>query len=324
MSTQWRSGGSQRVLLPAELELREVDPARRVAAVLPRFLAAWHLLSLDAPTVAALWVTLVAHSAALTLPWTDPAATFLAVWLLYAADRLLDTRGLRAAPARQGLEARHHFHFRNRRRFGLALLLACPLLLRLLQFMDGAELRLNFLLGALLLAWLLLIHGRLVGALPPTRLPKELAVGIFFPAAIFIPTIARLPGLRFALLPEAVLFAATCSLNCLFIYAWEHPSSRAAAHWTTAGVVHRLVPLGYAAFASAVLLAALWMAFGLLHLTTHALFVLPALACAASIGLLLLLHRERNNLGPVTLRAAADLCLLTPALLLPFSRFHAR
>ena len=61
------------------------------------------------------------------------------------------------------------------------------------------------------------------------RLPKEIAVGLFFSAAIFIPTIARRPGLHLPLLPSAALFAALCSLNCLFICAWEHADGKLVA-----------------------------------------------------------------------------------------------
>ena len=57
-------------------------------------LALWHLLSLDAPTVAALWTYFIARANHVQLSYAVPAAMFLAVWLIYAADRLLDTRHL--------------------------------------------------------------------------------------------------------------------------------------------------------------------------------------------------------------------------------------
>ena len=66
------------------------------------------------------------------------------------------------------------------------------------------------------------------------RLPKEIAVGLFFSAATFIPSVGREPGLRAEFLPAAILFAVLCSLNCLFIYAWEHDILRDnTAHATT-------------------------------------------------------------------------------------------
>jgi hypothetical protein len=41
------------------------------------------------------------------------------------------------------------------------------------------------------------------------------------------------------------------------------------------------------------------------------------MVCAAAFLLLLICNLFRNRLAPTTLRAAADLCLLTPALLFP-------
>jgi len=46
---------------------------------------------------------------------------------------------------------------------------------------------------------------------------------------------------------------------------------------------------------------------------------IPA-ACAIAALLLLVLHRNRRRLAPTNLRAAADLALFTPLLLLPFLR----
>ena len=70
----------------------------------------WHLLSLDAPTVAAVWVVFVGRSVGVRLPWVEPAAMFVAVWMIYAADRLLDARVLDAGGGKgDGLEDRIGF-----------------------------------------------------------------------------------------------------------------------------------------------------------------------------------------------------------------------
>jgi hypothetical protein len=270
-------------------------------------LALWHLLSLDAPTVAALWTWFIARCCRIALPWQALAAMFLAVWTLYAADRLLDARDLDTAnPAPLDLEARHFFHHRHRRAFLVALMLAAMALAALLPTLFEPALRLYTLLGALLFAWFLLIHTRLAAS---NRLPKELAVGIFFPAAIFIPTVARRPDMRLALLAPALLFAAICALNCLFLYAWEHPGPRPQAHWTTRLATAQLLPATLLIVSTAAAAAALHSASPVR---------LPAAACALSGLALLLLHRRRARLSPVSLRAAADLALLTPLLLAPF------
>jgi cell division protein FtsW (lipid II flippase) len=220
---------------------------------------------------------------------------FVAVWMIYAADRLLDSHDL---------EARHHFHHRHRTQFLSFILIAAVLLVYLLHQIDLRALHLYALLATLLAAWFLLIHVR-----PSSnrRLPKEVAVGLFFPAAVFIPTVARAPQLRMALLPSALLFAAVCTLNCLFLYLWEHPRDRSQAHTTTRWATHHLLHLA----ASVCVLCALTTTIALTTLLQR-----PALACAISSAFLILLHINRKRLTPVHLRAMADVVLLSPLLVL--------
>ena len=289
-------------------------------------LALWHLLSLDAPTVAALWTWFIARTCHLHLPPASLAAMFLAVWILYAADRLLDARVLNAAPLgdAQALEARHHFHHRHRPAF-LAGIAACSLALTpLLLRIPTEALKLYLIEGALLFAWFLIIHI----SSPDRRLPKELAVGPFFAAATFIPTVSRLPADRPALLAPALLFSALCSLNCLYIYAWEHPaphpksrhpersegppyfagsSDKASPHPTTRLAIRNLLGI-----------TAILVVGGVVITVLHPATALLPVACAMSTLGLLGLHRLRRRIQPTTLRTAADLVLLTPLLLLPF------
>ncbi|MBW4040288.1 MAG: hypothetical protein HIU91_15805 [Acidobacteria bacterium] len=306
-------------------------------------LALWHLLSLDAPSVAALWTLFIARASGIALPWTAPAAMFLAVWIIYAADRLLDARQLDpqtsattpdatplTPPLRAStnlnhqthhnadLEARHRFHHLHRSRFLTAIVLSAFALVDLLHHIETIALHLYVLLATLLGVWMLLIHARPIPSGQTRRLPKELAVGIFFPAAVFIPTVARLPSLRPQLLPAAALFACVCTLNCLYLYAWEHPAPRLHAHWTTRWSTRRLTPIAAAMLTLAALAAILAAA---AHLPTVAL---PATACALSIAALILLDATRTRLAPVHLRASADLVLLTPLLILPFIPLLAR
>jgi hypothetical protein len=274
-------------------------------------LALWHLLSLDAPTVAAVWTLFLARCAGLKLGWPGPAAMFVAVWMIYAADRLLDARRLDASPDAAGLEERHRFHHAHRRPFLAGIALGAVALLYLLQQIDVRALRLYALLATLLGVWMLLIH---VGTRENgQRLPKELAVALFFPAAVFIPTVSRLPALRLALLPSAVLFAGVCALNCLLLHAWEHPAARCSddrgVHWTTRWAVKHL---GLLAAVSLVL------SFAAAILQRHGPGALPAVACGSSVALLWALDRIRARVSPVHLRALADLVLLSPLFCLPF------
>jgi len=272
----------------------------------PRYtaLALWHLLSLDAPTVAALWTWFVARCCGVVLPWSAPAAMFLAVWMLYATDRLLDARPNAASPE---LEERHRFHHHHKRAFLAGIVGASVLLAGLLPRIAPEALRLYALLASLLFAYFFLIHiyPSNSASLDAHRLPKELAVGVFFPAAVFIPTVARAPGLRLMLAPAALLFAAVCTLNCLYLYAWEHPGSRAEAHWTTRFATQHLPALSG---------ITVMLCCGVFALEPRGVAMLT-LASGMSVVFLLLLHWQRERLSAIHLRAAADVALLTPLLL---------
>jgi hypothetical protein len=279
-----------------------VLPARAASPI-----ALWHLLSLDAPTVAALWTWFIARVCRVHLPIATPLAMALAVWVLYAGDRLLDARRAGEDGADE-LEARHLFHHRHRRGFLAGIAVAVGALGALLPSLDATALRLYLAEGALLAAWFLILHA----SRNAHRLPKEIAVGVFFSAAVFIPTVAREPGLRAELLPMAILLSGLCGLNCLFIYAWEHEGFSGAAvrppHATTRVAVARLPELGAAlaiAGAVAVFLNVPWVI---------------AVACSLAAVLLVMLDRYRGRFARIDLRAAADLALLAPMLLLPFLR----
>jgi hypothetical protein len=277
-------------------------------------LSLWHLLSLDAPTVAVLWTWFLAAAEHIRLPPASTLSMAIAVWMLYAADRLMDARLIDTPSNRpDDLEARHFFHHRHRTFFLTGILFASVALAILLPRLESQALHLYLILGGLLSGYFILIHATSsieASRRVAHRLPKEIAVGIFFAAATFIPTVARRPDLRLVLLPAALLFAALCSLNCLFIYAWEHATPRPArrAHATTRFALRHLSTISIA-------LSILAFALALFdHRSPWPIFAATATAAAA----LLLLHHRRHTLDATTLRAAADLVLLTPLLLLPF------
>ena len=273
-------------------------------------LALWHLLSLDAPTIAVLWTWSIARASHVHLPITSLLAMATAVWTLYAADRLLDAQSAKPSD----LEARHHFHHRYRTIFLAGILLASLALAVLLPRIPSEAIHLYLILGGLVFGYFILIHIPLNHS-PDTkaapRLPKEIAVGICFAAAVFIPTVARHPDLRPTLLPSGFLFAALCSLNCLFIYAWEHDPPDPIEH-----PVHAITRLALDHLpAIAITITAAGTALALFDHRTP--WPIP-LANALAATLLLLLHNRRYRITPLHLRAAADLALATPILLIPF------
>ena len=138
-------------------------------------------------------------------------------------------------------------------------------------------------------------------------IPKEIAVGVFFGAAVFVPAMAVEPSR--GLLVAAVVLANLCSLNCLFIYAWEHPARGGGAHASTR---FGMVWLREIAVGSMVIPLAL-------------MAVVPAMgailiAASLAAGGLLMLDGMGGRMERTTLRAAADAALLTPLLLMPFLR----
>ena len=267
----------------------------------------WHLLSLDAPTIAALWTWFIASANHIRLPLSSAVAMAIAVWMLYAADRLMDARLIDTNQKHhEALEARHYFHHRHRTTFLTGILFASIALAILLPRLEAEAIRLYLILAALVFGYFILIHAT-HGA---HRLPKEIAVGLFFSAATFIPTVARRPDLRLSLLPSALFFAALCSLNCLFIYAWEHgnPHVTHASHPATRFALRHLP------FITIIVLIT-GIALSLFDRQTP--WPIPC-AIAISAPLLLLLDKYQRRIAPITLRAAADLALTTPLLLLPF------
>ena len=251
----------------------------------------WHLLSLDAPCVAAVWTIFFARRFGVVLPWTAPAALALAVWMLYALDRLAD-----AAHPQEVLAERHRFHHRHGFAFAGALLGAVPALIALIALLPAA-LR----TGWLLLAVPLAIYVAAVHVFRLRRVPKEHIVSIFFALATAMPVLVSRTAPTLKVAPAIALFGVLCWLNCVAIARWEQSQNTdtvtawASPHFllTTAVVVAVVLLL---------------------------LIVVPFAGAACAISALLLLWLEYARPNALLLRALADAALLTPLAVLPFLR----
>ena len=291
-------------LIAAAAEVRE----RAAAVDGPRILKLWHLASLDAPTVAAVWAWALAWTAEVRPATGTMAALGLAVWAIYVVDRLLDARtGLRSRE-RCALKERHYFHWRHRWVLSaLAAAAAAGVACLVLPRVGAGALRPDSAVAAATLMYFGGVHGcsgwvrrllRRVGAL----ISREYAVGIIFAAGCALPALTtgmHGRGDAMALVAPVCAFAALACLNVRAIACWEDGARR-----------------GRRIARAALLLAgfALAGAVALMAVETHAAAVLGA--AAASAGLLALLDRNRERMEAVTLRAAADLVLLTPLLVL--------
>jgi len=294
--------------LPSRLRIRHRHPnsvtsTRTRVFRAPPPLRFWHLASLDAPSVALTWSLSFAWTARVRLPLWVPALLMLAVWAVYVADRLLDARnGLRSGNL-LALRERHLFHWRHRRVFlPLAVVAAVAAAFLVIALMPTGTRERDSVLAAASLVYFTRVHaGR---ALRPT-FPKELLVGLLFTAGCVIPAWSRSAFPVPALLVPAAFFAILAWLNCHAIDRWEADASNTA-------------PQRIAFTACIVAVAELLAATLLLHTQPRSAALLAAGAMAAL--LLALLDTVRNRLAPVALRAAADLALLTPLLLVPAAR----
>ena len=266
----------------------------------------WHLASLDAPSVAVTWAWAFAWAAHVSLPAWMTAALALIVWTIYIADRLLDARaGLQTPPAHE-LRERHYFHWRHRRvliPFGaLAGLTAAALVISRL---PERSLRPDSIVAAATLLWLTSVHAQRRPA--PTRAlaagrerMAEVVVGALFAAGCALPVCSQLGAAhsvgQFLRLPLAAIavFAALAWLNLHAIAVWE---SQQAGRVRRAAVALAVSALGLAVFSSA-----------------QSRELLIAAGCSAL--LLAALDCLRKRIAPLSLRAAADLVLLTPVVFL--------
>jgi hypothetical protein len=292
---------------PPHAELRTTpEPS---LAIPVHALKLWHLTSLDAPTVAVAWTLAFAWATSIHLPIWLPLTLALSAWTFYIADRLMDARSApkpavpwSLVPGPSKLRPRHHYHWRHRRIFlPFAILSALAALALVLHFMPLPARERNSVLGAATLLYFATVHtpGR---KLLSTRikLPKELLVGILFTLACALPVATRIPATaRITLILPTLIYIALAWLNCQAIESWEAENPQAGQ-----GSIHRL----------ALILAALSAAAAVVALRQPRIALLLA-AAALSATLLALLNRHRPQ-NPTTLRAAADLALLTPLLLL--------
>lgn len=285
----------------ATSQLTETERSTNVLATLAIY---WHLFSLDAPTVAALWSWSFARAAHVDIPLLAPVLLAVGTWLVYVADRILD--GLDGT-GRAHLRERHYFYLRHRQIFLVASSLVSPIFLWIVfTRMAPAARREDAAVFAVAALYFLLVHLR--GRRARCWLPKELAVGILFAAATAVPAWARIAGHRLQLLPAVALFAALCWLNCVAIEKWERGLNGIAAHSSTLWAGRHLP-----------LLTAITGMLGLQRAIVSIrdipqFFLYLAIAMAA--GLLFWLARSESRFSALQLRIAVDAALLTPLLFL--------
>jgi hypothetical protein len=275
----------------------------------------WHLTSLDAPTVALVWTSGFCWAAGTRLSLQAALVIALGVWTVYVGDRLLDARASLGSSAEHALRERHYFHWRHRRLFlPFAVVAGAAAAILVLSCIPVVARERDSVLAAASLAYFARVHQRQLSPIRSRRpffppiITKELLVGVLFSFGCALPALgaawAAPATTRWVLMTCVAFFAALAWLNCHAIEQWE-----SGAELGTRQPLMRIA-LG---------LAAVCAVAALVLCRAHPRPALLLTAATASALLIALLDRLRSRLAPVTLRAAADLVLLAPAIVIPIA-----
>lgn len=248
-----------------------------------------NLLSLDAPIVAVLWQLLFARSFHAGVSIIAAILLVLAVWLIYAADRVLDARD------RTSRKPRHEFYRRHWR----AVIPAWSAVLVLAGWLAWTRLPSPMFERGLLLLTAVALYLMAVHALRRAW-PKEAAVAVLFALGASLAIWGYMHSM--ADFAAVFLFCCLCWINCVAISQWE-------SQWEHDRGVRW--PIGAAALSVA--------AAALILLPEHR----PVLGAAetASALALLAVDRGRHHLSADALRVLADVALLTPVFFLPIAGY---
>lgn len=241
-----------------------------------------NLLSLDAPIVALLWQLLFARCFHAEVTPTAAALLVLAVWLIYAADRVFDARGESQSP-------RHQFYRRNWR----AVSAVWAIVLAIAGWLAWTRLSHELFERGALLAAAVTLYFALVHLAPLGNWPKEAAVAILFALGASLATWGRVRSA--ADVATILLFSCLCWINCVAIEKWERRKKR----WP-------------------VTLAAACVAAAAIGLLSYQRPVLGSAEAASALAFVLL-DRGENRFSRDALRVLADVALLSPIVFLPLA-----
>jgi|GEM_PF-213285 hypothetical protein len=261
------------------------------------------VLSLDAPAVAVLWQLLFARTFHVQIAAGVTVLLALVVWLIYVADRALDTL---KAPAGDAEAARHIFYRRHLWAFAAPFCagLALAAWMALTQ-LDAWTFRYGLILLLAVGVYFFAVHRLLRGQ---NWLPKEMMVGVLFALGTCFPVWQRMPQ-RLPLLAPYLIFTGLCWMNCAAIEfeEWKrlrHRKSGAPHPWTVwMGRRFSLLCfiIGVSALGSLVFAAA------------HSAWQLPASELLSAFAFALI-WRQGESLSIDRFRVLMDVALFTPVL----------
>jgi len=266
-----------------------------------------NLLSLDAPTVAVVWLFAFSRAFDSPLSFSVCAVLFLAVWSIYVIDRLID--GLRQKNWSLATE-RHRFVQHHQKQFVGLLAVIVPLGAGL----TITTLPIDLIVAGLTLCVMVILYFTAFTCLFPQlkRLrAKEFACGFVFAVGTSLGVDAVRHGV-FAhparTLPAILIFASLCIFNCLIIAArerhtdWANDPAAASVWWRH--LDRDLTILGVVLTTAS---AIAWM-----QSSQYALYP----ACFISALTLILLNLFQKRFSKSLPRVLADVALLSPLLVL--------
>lgn len=195
-----------------------------------------NVLSLDAPLVAVLWQAALAKAHKVAIMPALHITLFIAVWLIYMVDRVLDGFSMKHSPR---VSARHAFYQRNRWLYILFVIPVATVLLLLLATMSIPEtilwrgLALAFVIGLYLLHYAarghraIYVAGNLMACAVGSFVVWALPAPIFYKlsysivlASLGLLSIMDRQGVGLRLVPKEImcgfLFAVGCSMSVHF------------------------------------------------------------------------------------------------------------
>ena len=281
-------------------EFVEAKPAQPAGLASPIALSfpLWiypQILSLDAPAIAVAWQWMFAKTFHVLLNSAMLFVTAACVWMIYAADHLLDVRGGAIYSSRHRFMAQH-----SRALVGTALIVFAG------AAMGARRFPFAIWLGAIELTVVVGVYLGIVHVLGDRvrrYWPKEFVIGAVFAAGSSLATWTS-PAER--VWPAVLLFAALCTLNCCAADYWEWQANSVLLRYPHR--MTRMVARHFGWFAGALLIAGS-AAFAFTHSNI-------ALATALSTVLLIALNSRRRSLSHELVRLLADAALLTPLLFL--------
>jgi uncharacterized membrane protein YphA (DoxX/SURF4 family) len=264
-----------------------------------------NLLSLDAPLVAVAWLSIFAKTWRVNvLSWQAYLTLALVVWIIYAADRLLDASMEFGHSVKT--KARHEFHRKYQAAFRIALVVAS--LTALVLIVTGLSLAIYSyaVIGVILVAIFFALsfystHG-------PEDIPyaKNIVAGAAFAYGCAILAISETgyDWMELVFSAELSCFAILCILNISAIDLWEHGDRSADIEVKASDELALTLPL--------ILLAgsALFFAWRDSEAVMRPFFY----AILTGAGLLHILNRNRTRFSMDALRVLADVALLIPVL----------